>query len=54
MNNHTIDIEKAKEYFEKIIEEQLSRIERIKKDEEWIDYSKIKPIIIGIAGGDGI
>ncbi len=54
MNNHTIDIEKAKEYFGKIIEEQLFRIERIRRDEEWIDYSKIKPIIIGIAGGDGI
>ncbi|RLF42410.1 MAG: isocitrate/isopropylmalate dehydrogenase family protein [Thermoplasmata archaeon] len=48
------EIEKAKEHFEKIILEQLERIERMKKDVEWIDYSKIKPIIIGVVGGDGI
>lgn len=48
------DIEKAKEHFEKIILEQLERIERMKRDTDWIDYSKIKPIIIGVVGGDGI
>ena len=47
-------IEKAKEHFEKIILEQLERIERMKRDTDWIDYSKIKPIIIGVVGGDGI
>ncbi|MHC3129160.1 MAG: isocitrate/isopropylmalate dehydrogenase family protein [Candidatus Bathyarchaeota archaeon] len=26
----------------------------MKKAEEWIDYTKLKPIIIGIIGGDGI
>lgn len=48
------DIEKAKEHFGRLLEEQLERVERIKKAEEWIDYAKIKPIIIGIVGGDGI
>lgn len=48
------EIEKAKEHFEKIILEQLERIERMKKDIDWIDYSKIRPIIIGVVGGDGI
>lgn len=47
-------IEKAKNHFEDIIKEQLERIERMKKDKEWIDYKKLKPIIIGVAGGDGI
>ncbi len=47
-------IEKAKEHFEKILVEQLERVERLKRDEEWIDYSKVKPIIIGVVGGDGI
>ncbi|HDO19400.1 MAG TPA: isocitrate/isopropylmalate dehydrogenase family protein, partial [Thermoplasmatales archaeon] len=47
-------IEAAKEHFEKIIREQLERVERLKKDEDWIDYSKVKPIIIGVVGGDGI
>lgn len=48
------EIEKAKEHFEKILESQLKRFERLKKEEEWIDYSKLKPIIIGVVGGDGI
>ena len=47
-------IEKAKEYFAQIVEEQLSRVEEIKKAADWIDYSELKPIIIGIVGGDGI
>jgi isocitrate dehydrogenase (NAD+) len=47
-------VEYAKEYFEKIIKEQLNRIDDLKKAEEWIDYSSLKPIIIGIVGGDGI
>ena len=48
------EIEEAKEQFGKILEEQLERVERMKKAEEWIDYTKLKPIIIGIIGGDGI
>jgi len=48
------EIEEAKEHFGKILEEQLERVERMKKAEEWIDYAKLKPIIIGIIGGDGI
>jgi isocitrate dehydrogenase (NAD+) len=47
-------IEKAKEHFEKIVREQLERIVRLKSEEDWVDYSKLKPIIIGIVGGDGI
>jgi len=48
------EIEKAKKHFEEIIREQLERIERLKREGEWIDYRKIKPLIIGFAGGDGI
>jgi len=48
------EIEKAKEYFGKILEEQLARAERIKTSSQPIDFSKIRPIIIGVAGGDGI
>ena len=48
------EIEKAKQHFEQLIKEQLERIERMKRDTDWIDYSKIKPIIIGVVGGDGI
>lgn len=48
------EIDKAKEHFGKLIEMQLKRVERMKKGEEWIDYAKLKPIIIGVIGGDGI
>ena len=48
------EIENAKEHFGKILAEQLERVERMKKDQEWIDYTTLKPIIIGFVGGDGI
>ena len=47
-------IEKAKEHLAKILEEQLKRVEEMKKGADWVDYSKLKPVIIGIIGGDGI
>jgi len=47
-------IEKAKEYFGQVVEEQLNRVEELKKASDWIDYSQVKPIIIGIIDGDGI
>jgi len=47
-------IEKAKEHFAGLIQDQLSRIERMKKEEEWVDYAGLSPIIIGVCGGDGI
>ncbi len=47
-------IEKAKEHFGKVLEQQIARVEKMKKGEEKTDYSKIKPIIVGILGGDGI
>jgi isocitrate dehydrogenase (NAD+) len=48
------EIEEAKEQFGKLLEEQLERVECMKKAEDWMDYAKLKPIIIGIIGGDGI
>jgi len=47
-------IENAKIHFEKLVKEQLERIERMKKAGDWVDYTTIKPIIIGLVGGDGI
>ncbi|NVM30116.1 MAG: isocitrate/isopropylmalate dehydrogenase family protein [Candidatus Helarchaeota archaeon] len=47
-------IEKGKKHFEKLVKEQLERVDRLKKAEDWIDYSKLHPIIIGVVGGDGI
>ncbi|MFZ7131599.1 MAG: isocitrate/isopropylmalate family dehydrogenase [Eubacteriales bacterium] len=47
-------IEKAKEHFGKLIEEQLKRIEKMKNEKEFIDYASLDSVIIGIVGGDGI
>jgi isocitrate dehydrogenase (NAD+) len=47
-------IEKAKEHFGKLLEDQMKRMERIKAETDWIDYGRLKPIIIGILPGDGI
>lgn len=45
---------RAKEHFGKLVEEQLARVEKMKSAPGWTDYSKLKTIKIGIAGGDGI
>ena len=47
-------IEQAKEHFAGVLREQLDRIERLKSQEDWIDFSKLDAIQIGILGGDGI
>jgi isocitrate dehydrogenase (NAD+) len=47
-------IERAKEHFGKLLEGQMKRMEKIKSMPDWIDYSKLKPIKIGILAGDGI
>jgi isocitrate dehydrogenase (NAD+) len=48
------DIERAKQHFARLLEEEFARIERMKKDKDFVDYSKLDKIIIGIVGGDGI
>ncbi len=47
-------IEAAKEHFGTVLEQQLERVERLKAEADWLDYSKISPIKIGMIGGDGI
>ena len=37
-----------------MLEQQLERVERLKAEEDWVDYSKVDRIIIGMIGGDGI
>jgi len=41
-------------HFDDIIKEQLARVERMKSTADFIDYSKLDKIIIGVIGGDGI
>jgi isocitrate dehydrogenase (NAD+) len=47
-------IERAKEHFGKILEVQMKRMDAVKSAPDWIDYSAIHPIRIGILAGDGI
>jgi len=47
-------IGRAKEHFGQVLEKQLARVERMKQEEDWLDFAGISPIIIGVCGGDGI
>lgn len=47
-------IVRAQEHFRGILETQLARVAGLKKAQDWIDYGKLKPIVVGILGGDGI
>lgn len=55
MNEQTKQaIEKAQQHFGKLIEQQLARIEMMKSARDWVDYEKLRPLRIGVVGGDGI
>ena len=47
-------IHRAKEHFGGLLAQQLERVDRIKAGQDWVDYSTMRPLIIGVAGGDGI
>ncbi len=47
-------VEAARAHFGEIVEQQLDRVDRLKQDSGRTDYSKLRPIEIGIIGGDGI
>lgn len=47
-------IERAKERFARMLAPQLERVDRIKAEGDWIDYSLVKTVVIGTIGGDGI
>lgn len=46
--------EKAIAQYEKVVESQLARIKAMKEQGDFIDYTKLDKIIIGVCGGDGI
>lgn len=48
------EIENAKNHFAELVKEQLERVNRLKIEGDWIDYSELDTIIIGIISGDGI
>ena len=44
----------AASHFRKLLEEQVERVERIGKPAEWLDYSRLGKLVVGVIGGDGI
>ena len=47
-------INKATIQFQKLLQDQLARVDRMSTVEEQTDYAALNPIIVGILGGDGI
>jgi len=47
-------IEKAKEQFGKLIEQEAARIDRMKEQGEFLDFKSMDKIVIGVLPGDGI
>ena len=47
-------IKAATEKFEALLREQLARVERMNEQKDFVDYTKLPKIKIGICGGDGI
>jgi len=47
-------LERARTHFESVVRDQLERVEHMKADQDWIDYSQLDTIKVGILGGDGI
>ena len=47
-------LDAACEKFRKILEKQLTRVEDMKSQGDFVDYSKIETLRIGVCGGDGI
>ncbi len=54
MQNYEKELELACEKFRKVLEGQLKRVEDMKSQGEFVDYSKLETIKIGVCGGDGI
>ncbi len=48
------DIQAAVDKFAVVLQEQKSRIEKMKAEKDFIDYASLDKIIIGVVGGDGI
>ncbi len=54
MENYEKQLELACEKFRKVLEGQLKRVEDMKSQGDFVDYSKLKTLKIGVCGGDGI
>ena len=54
MQNYEKELQVACEKFRKILEQQLVRVEDMKSQGDFVDYSTLDTLKIGVCGGDGI
>ncbi len=54
MQNYEKNLDEACAKFRKILEDQLTRVENMKAQGDFVDYASLKTIRIGVCGGDGI
>jgi isocitrate dehydrogenase (NAD+) len=54
MKNESTAIESAKQHLANLLKTQLERVERMKSAPDWLDFKNLRPLRIGIIGGDGI
>ncbi len=54
MSTNIYNLDDACAKFRKILEEQLVRIEDMKREGDFVDYASLETIKIGVCGGDGI
>ncbi len=54
MEKYTAQLDVACEKFRKLMEAQLSRVEDMKAQGDFVDYAALDTIKIGVCGGDGI
>lgn len=47
-------LDRAKSHFEKLVKSQIERVEKMKQAEDWVDYSDLSTIKVGVCWGDGI
>ena len=54
MNNYDENIKAALEKFESVLRGQLARVEKINAAGDFVDYTKLDTLTIGVCGGDDI
>ncbi len=44
----------AVERFRRVLDDQLERVEALGRAQEWLDLGQVRPVVVGVVGGDGI
>jgi len=47
-------LDRATTHFASLVGRQMARIDKMREDETWVDYSSVDPLVVGVVGGDGI